>query len=398
MKVISLKDVDIKNRKPILHGKRMVKHLKKKAIKREKPAINRKWVIWVSSIVFISVSIMMLFYFLPRYSDNRRENSYVATVNGEPVSVKEFGYMMDLRKSHIYKYSENIEGVDESGRLQDNNGESYGNRIKREAIDDAVRTKVQQILARQKGVIDDISYGTFLKNLRKENLRRERAVENNTEVIYGPIQYREWSYFDYLFENMLKSVKEKLVEKEIIFTQDELKDYYDSVKGKMYKRDKVVKIRKIFLSYDDKDNNISKAKREEAREKIFQAKARMDKGEEFETLAMEYNTDEKDKKTYGEQTFNKSSAQYDLRKHPDLKKEAQKLSVGQVSDIIEAGNAFYIIKCIEKEEIEYDPLDEVKRDVESKYIDIKYKALINKLMEEAEVKINNEIYDQIKVE
>ena len=372
--------------------------MEKNTVKRKKLKVNWKQVALISIIVGIGAFIFSFVIFLQKHNDNQRENSYVATVNGESISVKEFRQMIDKGKASIYKYFKDKFGVDGSGNFWNSSygGESPVDRVKKEAMDEGARIKVQQILARQKGAVDDISYSAFLKKLDKENKRREEAVKKR-EVIFGPVHYNPQDYFDYLFSNMLISLKEKLAGTEIKFTKDGLKNYYESVKENLYKKENTIIIQKIFLSCVDKEGNISKSKREENSIKIERAKARMDKGEKFETLAMEYNEDEKDKKTYGEQTFDRTTMRYDFMNYPKLKEEAQKLAVGQVSEIIEDNNAFYIIKCIEKGNAEYESFDKVKDNVELKYIDMKYEEMVNKLVKEAKVEINKKIYEWIKV-
>lgn len=58
--------------------------------------------------------------------------------------------------------------------------------IKARALEKLVRVKAAQQLAIRYGILNDISYSSFIEELNNENERRAKALESN-EIIYGPL-------------------------------------------------------------------------------------------------------------------------------------------------------------------------------------------------------------------
>ena len=55
-------------------------------------------------------------------------------------------------------------------------------------------------------MLSDISYDGFVQNLMLENERRQQAIKKN-QVVFGPAQYTEETYFEYVMGNTALAVK-----------------------------------------------------------------------------------------------------------------------------------------------------------------------------------------------
>ena len=85
---------------------------------------------------------------------------------------------------------------------------------------------MQQQLAQQYGLLPDPSYGAFVQAWLQENARRQQALANH-QVIYGPTQYTEANYFNYVFGQTIYDLKQLLAQRGIIDTSDQvLYPYY----------------------------------------------------------------------------------------------------------------------------------------------------------------------------
>lgn len=355
---------------------------------------SKKHAIILCVVIVIAVAALIL----PSVWKIHKENSIVATVNGEPVSVREFSRKLETVRADIYQYFYQKYGVNDNLNFWTN---SYGGEVplevaKKKTLDYLTRTKIELLLAKQKGIMQDISYSGFLKDLDTENKRRAEAVKTN-KVIYGPVKYGENEYFGYVISNMLIKLKEKMGEQEFNLNEKGLKDYYETIKDRLYKREDSIKVQKLYIALVDSKGNLDNTKKSDAKAKIDQLKARLDKGEKYDAIKSSYKDDGVLKVVFVDQTFDETSAREDSESMSELKAEAAKLSAGQVSNVIEANNVITVMQCVEKKSLGYRTFDEVKDHVKSNYVDKKYEEMVVKLVKEAKVDINKSVYAWVKL-
>jgi len=339
--------------------------------------------------------IAMLLSFPTVVSCGEHPGTWVAKVNGEPISVRLFERGMVRNRASAYQYFRQKYGAEDSADFWTTpyDGEAPLEWIKQKTLDECVRIKVEQVFARDHGVIADAGYGAFLASLERENERRRQALAAG-EPIYGPQQYTEDTYFTYFFTNMVLELKKRLSRGgELFALEATLREYYESVKHELYDRGDRVKIWTIEIPFRRREGQSEDLTREEARAKIEEVKARLERGDRFEDLAGEYN----ENGSLNERTMDDDSARFDWRRRPDMREHAMKLGEGETSDIFEERGAFCIVKCVEKDALGYMPFDEVKGNVRTRYTDAKYEALINRMVSGAQVEINRPVYDQIAV-
>lgn len=84
-----------------------------------------------------------------------------------------------------------------------------GGQAKEKILKETIDIKSKQILIKEYGIREDISYKTFIKNLDEENKRRVNAKGNN-EVIFGPEKYSEYQYYTYLLQRDMKELELKI--------------------------------------------------------------------------------------------------------------------------------------------------------------------------------------------
>jgi parvulin-like peptidyl-prolyl isomerase len=324
-------------------------------------------------------------------------DAIVATVDKEPIAVAEWKRQIQLKRAETVRYFRTKYGETEEAALwaKSYDGERPLEVLKSDALDAAVRIKLQQMLARKNGLIRDLSYRSFESDLQHENERRAAALKNK-QVIYGPTQYTEDAYFEYEFSNMVARLKEKLASNEINVTDEELRSEYEASKDTLFRKGDETDIEKIFLSYVDSDGSLNEAKKRAALRIMEQTKEKLDKGASFETLAAEVNEADDAKKNYGRQSLGGSAGREDAMYNGKLIEEAEKLAVGQISGIFETNHTFYMIKIMDKHNAEYAPFDEVKSMIRTNAINKKYDALIDRLAKDAKLEIKHDVYDSMK--
>lgn len=91
---------------------------------------------------------------------------------------------------------------------------SFGNMtpevmIRKIAMHQVIQNKMRLMMARDLGLIPDISYRAFLDQHARENQRRKQAIAEK-KVIYGPVEYSETIYYNYILASLNIDLIEKL--------------------------------------------------------------------------------------------------------------------------------------------------------------------------------------------
>lgn len=341
----------------------------------------------VPLVLVIAAVVVLLIFHLNEASND----SYVAMVNVEPIQEKEYLRQLKLETTNTFEYFKQKYKADAAGDFwnKDFNGEVPVDYVRDRALSECIKIKIQQVLAREYGLVDDITYKAFLKELSVENKRRKEAV-NNHLAIYGPVQYDENGYFTQILSNLIIKTKDKLLEGEFKPTETQLKDYYEKVKDKLYKKEDSIRFNMLYISYGKEDGTFTETERNEAIDKMRGIKVRIDKGESFDEIAKsdpQYVKDE-------EKNIDADSASFYSKVEPELFGTVKMLESGRISDVLDEPmqKRVEIVKVLHKESSGYKAFDEFKDSVQSNYIDEKYDEMVKKLVQEAKVEINEAVY------
>ena len=320
--------------------------------------------------------------------------SLVAKVNGEPVCVREFRLKLDTKSIEVFEYYKKKYGIENSREFWFSvyDGEVPAEVAKKQAFDEIVRIKVQQILAKEKGIIKSADYKEFLNELKKENKTRKDASKGN-KVIYGPDTYGEIGYFNYFYDNIVGELKKKLSQKELLIPEQELVESYELLKNTQFKIPDTIRIQKINVSFADDKGIISQQKKSSANEAIEEAKIKLDNGEAFEKVAALYNINGE----IIEQTFNKEDFKDKASSNNTIINAAKKLEIGEISEIIEGSASYAIIRSIGREEQGFIPYEEARVTIRNEKIDREYKNYIDDLVDDARIELNTKVFDRVNV-
>ncbi len=337
----------------------------------------------VTGLAVISAVLLISF-------NSHRTGDAIGKVNGEPISSRFFRVELARQTAETYSYFHSKYGVEDSENFWTT---PYGGEVpvevaRKKALAAIVRTIVQQKLAKEKGLADDISYAGFLNALKKENRERKEALRQN-KVIYGPVEYTEDNYFNYVMSNLIIKLKSKLAEKELAVSDLQAEGMYQSRKDK-YFRLVSVRVQKISLPFAASEDNTFT--REQAKAKMEELSERLKNGGSFEELSREFNRDHR----VLEQTFDENSKRSDIRKYPELRTAAMELKAGQHSGILETVDSANILLCIAREENGYKSFEEVKDSIKTLILNENYDIFVDKLVKEASVNIDQNAYEKIR--
>ena len=170
-------------------------------------------------MILIFAVILLLFVYLIWFLTKGNMNDYdtVAYVNRIPVSYGEYMLHVDETRGETSAYFYENYHVDESVDFWSEKavfgGENPLEVLKETVLDSVTRMKLEQQLMVEYGIVTakDITYKSFLKIFQKENLRRKTIIEQGG-VVYGPEQYTEIGYYNYLHESRLQELREAMYE------------------------------------------------------------------------------------------------------------------------------------------------------------------------------------------
>jgi len=161
------------------------------------------------------------------------EDPVVFTVNDEPVTAEEFRFFLqqnkaltvsDFKRKHHADYHADFW----TSSYQGQNPLDYA---KQKTIEDLKKIKIEQMLMKRHGIIEDLSVASFLKQLETENKDRQQNIRNK-QPIYGPQKYGAESFYSYLHSMNYQALIDDLVKKnKAALTDAELKPLYDKIKS-----------------------------------------------------------------------------------------------------------------------------------------------------------------------
>ncbi|WP_113676057.1 foldase protein PrsA [Vallitalea guaymasensis] len=321
-------------------------------MKKKKRSINVKKFTIIITIIMTFLVLYIVVVANDKVDDDGDRT--VAYINDEPVSLREFKQCFSIQQD----------------------------------LDYMIRIKIEQLLFREKNVVEDISYKTFIKSFIEENKRRKKALDKG-EIIYGPKEFQEDDYYSYLHSKRVLLLKEILAGDEFAIDNEKLKIYYDNsrelyadYKKQVYIEAKLVKISPL----DIRDKKLTASNIKELIDTHYNI---FDDQIDFQDAIEKngYRIDVIDR------VFDETTARNDIKFEYSIYNPVSRLEVNEISEVIDYNGAFYIIKCISRKEGSYYSFEEKKDIIRTRYNDEKYEELIQKLMDESEVRIVDEGLD-----
>jgi len=225
-----------------------------------------------------------------------------------------------------------------------------------------------QLQAVESQVIDYIIVNKLLEKYASENgisvldSEVEKELQSIKDSFETEAEFSNYIKDNNIYEDFLKiwlknqilgsKIYEKIT-KDITLNEEEAKKYYEENMEAVFKNPEQVKVSHILVRYGENDTD--QKTKEDALEKIKAAQQELQDGESFENVAKRFSEDENTNVNGGELGY---FAKGQLMK--EFEEAAFKLSVGEVSDIVETSYGFHIIKVTDKTEESITPYDEVK--------------------------------------
>ena len=315
-----------------------------------KPALQRLLflLLLLGGIALLTVLACLLF----SSKDDNDPFVEIGTLCGEPLYAGEFRIF--LKKHQDQMYIELSERNDISGpavwktKYEDKTGyELLWDRV----MEDYLQHKAEQMLMCEDGLLADVSYPSFYITWQKDNQNRAALIANK-EVVYGPDQYAEDTYYFYLHAIREAEWEECTAGIDMAITEDQLITFYDSEKFSRYLPDGDVTVRIRFITYRDETG------------------ALLMERQEAETLMSESLDAEDAVSPIQQRTETVSVSSLDRVEFADpfsLARLALSLEVGETSEIMDTGYELRSVFCLERDVVDPLPYEVVKDQVRLDY-------------------------------
>lgn len=313
----------------------------------------KKIILLLGSVTFLGM-ILLFLWSTPDKTEVAQVKSQdePATLNRIPVAKEEMHLIMQLS------------GRAPAGEIDPEHNE--------EAMDRLLEVKVAQQLAVKYGILKDSSFSAFLEEFDLENQRRAKALTNK-EVIYGPRQYSQLTYYDYRHANMINSLKSKWSEQELDISDDKLMDYYEQNRDRFAKKHDTIKLYKIMQPKGTSG----------AEQRIHQIEQELKAGQDFMKL---YHQLEEEGFTEIE-TINEENYREVSKYRSGFYHLVTNLSLGEVSEVLEDEKQYFVVMIVDKHAEGFKNFEEIREEVIRHYTDDYFQSFLKQQMALSEVKI-----------
>ena len=318
----------------------------------------------------------------------------VATVNDESITVREFQRVLYRKRAEVLRYFRQKHGArDEKGFWdRDHGGEVPIEKLRSITLDDCVRTKVQLIMACKHDLVEDASYAAFLSSLKRENARRKKAVANG-EVIFGPIEYTEDTGFAHFFSRLLISLKRSFARKNLTITDEVLREFYDENR-EVYKRSDDIKVHALTVEATGDGGRADPVLKRAAKSRIEQLASARSSGETLKQLHARMG----DGVNFVEQIIGDTDQSEGASEEFDISEVVRDMKQGEVSGVVEQGDAYSLVECVERKDGGYYPFnDQLKQHLRDMYVDSAYEKKVDELVADAKISVKERIYGSLRL-
>ena len=195
-----------------------------------KIVLVRRW----TAIVLAAVAAGLLAMSIAWAQSTAGTSGAALTVDGEEISAEELELHMERNRAGVADEFRRQYGAETDGDFWTRR---YGDgtpaeRLRTVAGEQAARAKVEQMIAREAGVLNDIGYDAFARVLETENERRAKAVAAK-QVVYGPTRFEPNVFYGYYMSQVRNAAIRSLLDSgELGGTENEARQEYEAMVGR----------------------------------------------------------------------------------------------------------------------------------------------------------------------
>ena len=350
---------------------------------------NKKKAIRV--IVSISTAAVLIAAFLVSFAlFHISSNSVIGEVDGAKIYAGELKLQTDSKKAEVLSYFEDKYDItaDKDFWTTEFDGITPEQYLKKQALEEVKRYKLQLCLGQKYGLVDDLSF-KGLKNAQiSVNNENEKKIAAG-QAIYGQREYSLTSYYEYRLSNLQLDLQ-KCMSKQgepLYADKTALKSYYESVKDKYYKKQDTAKFIMLSVSVKDADGRAEKEMLDNA--------ARLIESEGIDKAKNEITRKYGEIK-WSEITLDEGNYSSLSKQNQSLYEQAISIKKKELTGAVRDSDGFKMLYCVSKDGAGYKSFEEVETTLSSQYVQDKYEQYVDELCAKYEV-VTNRKYDRLSV-
>ena len=307
------------------------------------------------------------------------ENKIVATVNGQDITLGNYEKLLALNKSSMETYY----GSDIwSQEVED--GKTYEEMLKEVVLETMIGSEViyqqaekDKVAPTDEQIQEQID--SFNESMKNDTDSQEEFKKMGID--------EEFLKFQFARDLANTNLQEKF-EEDTKISEDEMKQYYEENKDDFY-TDTVTASHILIKTIDDDGNELSDAKKKEAKKTAEEALAKVKAGEDFAEVAKEYSEDSSASNGGELGTFGRGEMV------TEFEDAAFAMKAGEISDIVETEYGYHIIKVTERVD-KQETYDDVKDQIKTTLASEKYTEYVEKLKKDSTIEQKEDIVKSAK--
>lgn len=242
-------------------------------------------------------------------------------------------------------------------------------------------------IAVEKEYVADAKYQSFLKRFEEENAKRAEKVKNG-EPVYGLSEFSQKLFREYELDTFQKLYCEDAENEGMEISDSERQAFYDTNKETLFSMDDDIILDYIKINYES--DQLSDADVSQFKDKLTRIFKQIDSQHTLAALVQD-DLELQNYMIHEEVT----SAEYGVKGKymEDILYYAMELKQGETTNVIDENGSLYFIQCVKRVNHDYQPIEEVKYNIEKALREEHYNQIVAKRAENARIEGDmNKIY------
>lgn len=333
--------------------------------------MNKKTIIGISGVAAAVCLVGGLLYSGTRFD---------LKINGQKIDDEEYLYVMNRQ---IYDITQQMAGSD----VQVNNefwttekdGELPYEKLADQTVEQLKHNRAVYECAKEHGYVDAIDYKHILERMNAENKSRAEKIKAG-EAVYGLSEFKTELFMEYEMDTFQKLYCENLENEGMEISEEEREQYYEENKDTLFVKQDDVVLDYIKIPYETeglREEQVGALKNE-----LTEVYKNLDEENSLKSLAEERSDLKKylmHEEILSGEFFVKAKS---IGEIIDYSYELQK---GEATQVIDEYGTLYLIQCTDRVDYDYQPIDQVKENINKELRERHYNQLIEERAEKSKV-------------
>lgn len=341
-----------------------------------------KWMIKKNK-VFLAMIILLLALLCIGWEISLPYRTPVLVIGTQEIFSDEWQEFLQQQKSAVTVYYTQNYGCtvfDDAFWSTEYDGQTPLDCARNRALDTLIDNCVVLRAAQERDLIENIDLRTLKKEWKGFNKQRESSVSMNS-VMYGPIEYSFENYYRHLISNLRNSLEENLIDEDPLI-EEAAQEFYGE------------NLNQFTTSGNTHVSGLLvEGSHASAYQLIQEAQRAIREGMSFENACTRYATSGEEERFQ----FTSLSQKADIHGLSTIYAACSQLEIGEISEIIETQQGYYLLKITEKDKEQIMAYEEVKNRIRDILATEKLELYLQALRTEYSVRICEPLWNKIQI-